>query len=260
MRRLAAGTALAAVSLLLASAGDGGAARAAIFDRAGRFHAVGENIAAGYDSVATTCRACRSKADRLGAPAFRGRVTRIDDRLRQRMSGVSWHPGCPVGFADLRLLRVDHWGFDGQAHRGRLVVHRDAARGMLGAMRSLYRLRFPIRQMRLVDAHGADDRRSMAADNTSAFNCRYVAGSPGVWSEHAYGRAIDINPIENPYVTSSGYVSPPAGAPFAARAPHRRGMIHRHGPVVEAFAAIGWEWAGNWPDPVDYQHFSASGH
>jgi hypothetical protein len=176
------------------------------------------------------------------------------------MSGVSWHPGCPVGFADLRLLAVDRWGFDRRVHRGRLVVHRDAARGMVRAIRALYRLRFPIRRMRLVDAYGGDDRRSMAADNTSAFNCRTVAGSPGVWSEHAYGRAIDVNPVENPYVTGSGYVSPPAGAPFAARARHRPGMIHRHGPVVEAFAAIGWEWAGNWPDPKDYQHFSATGH
>lgn len=194
-----------------------------------------------------------------GEPRFAGRVERIDDATRKRMSGVSWHRGCPVGFADLRLLRLRHWGFDGGVHRGRLVVHRDSARAILGAMRRLFRLRFPIRQMRLVDVYGADDRRSMAADNTSAFNCRFVAGSPGVWSEHAYGRAIDVNPIENPYVSGS-HVSPPAGAPFADRARHRRGMIHRHGPVVRAFAAAGWEWGGNWSGVNDYQHFSASGH
>ncbi len=200
-------------------------------------------------------------ADALGkTPAFHGRVERIDAETRARMSGVSWRPGCPVGFAELRLLRVGHWGFDGRVHRGRLVVNRDAARGMLGVMRSLYRQRFPIRQMRLVDAYGADDRRSMAADNTSAFNCRFVAGQPGVWSEHAFGRAIDVNPIENPYVTDSGYVSPPAGAPYARRARHSKGMIHRDGGVVAAFAAIGWEWAGNWSWPKDYQHFSATGN
>ncbi len=193
------------------------------------------------------------------APAFDGRVERIDAETRTRMNGVSWHSGCPVGFAGLRLLTVSHWGFDGRPHRGRLVVNRDAAAAMLSAMRSLYRLRFPIRQMRLVDAYRADDRRSMAADNTSAFNCRFVAGSPGVWSEHAYGRAIDINPIENPYVTESSYVSPPAGARFADRSAHRRGMIHG-GAVAEAFAAIGWEWGGDWSWPKDYQHFSATGH
>jgi hypothetical protein len=114
--------------------------------------------------------------------------------------------------------------------------------------------------MRLVDAYGAEDHRSMAADNTSAFNCRFVAGSDGVWSEHAYGRALDLNPLENPYVTESGYVSPPAGAPFADRSRHRRGMVHHGGPVVASFARVGWEWGGNWPWPKDYQHFSASGH
>jgi hypothetical protein len=194
------------------------------------------------------------------APAFHARVERIDASTRARMIGVSWHRGCPVGFADLRLLSLSHWGFDGRPHRGRLVVNRDAAAAMLKTMRSLYRLRFPIRQLRLVDAYGADDHRSMAADNTSAFNCRIVAGSPGVWSEHAYGRAIDLNPLENPYVTASGYVSPPAGAPYADRSRHRRGMVQRGGPVVEAFAAAGWEWGGSWPWPRDYQHFSASGH
>jgi D-alanyl-D-alanine carboxypeptidase-like protein len=198
---------------------------------------------------------------RLGdVPAFRGHSAPIDADTRKRMSGVSWHRGCPVGLADLRLLTVSHWGFDGHPRRGRLVVHRDAAAAMLRTMRTLYRLRFPIRRMRLVDAYGADDRRSMAADNTSVFNCRFVAGSPGVWSEHAYGRALDLNPLENPYVTSSGYVSPPGGTPYADRSDHAKGMVHRNGPVVAAFAAVGWEWGGNWPWPKDYQHFSATGH
>lgn len=192
-------------------------------------------------------------------PRFEGRAERIDAATRERMSGVSRHPGCPVGFAELRLLSVTHWGFDGRVHRGRLVVHRDYAVGMVGVMRKLFRLRYPIRQMRLVDAYGADDHRSMDADNTSAFNCRYVAGSPGVWSEHAFGQAIDVNPIENPYVTDSGYVSPPAGGRFADRH-HAKGVIHRGGPVVRAFAAIGWEWGGNWSWPKDYQHFSATGN
>jgi D-alanyl-D-alanine carboxypeptidase len=195
----------------------------------------------------------------VATAAFHGRAERVDAATRERMSGVSWHRGCPVGFAGLRLLTVSHWGFDGRVHRGRLVVNRDEAAGMLRVMRRLFALRYPIRQMRLVDAYGADDHRSMDADNTSAFNCRFVAGSPGVWSEHAYGRAIDVNPIENPYVTASGYVSPPAGAPYTRRSRHVPGLIHRGGPVVDAFAAAGWEWGGNWPWPRDYQHFSATG-
>lgn len=198
-------------------------------------------------------------AAKPAATAFVGRAEPIDAELRQRMTGVSWHRGCPVGFAGLRLLTVSHWGFDGEAHHGRLVVNRDQAEEVVAAMRSLFRLRYPIRQMRLVDAYGADDHRSMAADNTSAFNCRFVAGSGGVWSQHAYGRALDLNPLENPYVTASGYVSPPGGAPYIDRSQRAKGLIHRGGPVVRAFAASGWEWGGNWAWPKDYQHFSASG-
>ena len=175
------------------------------------------------------------------------------------MTGVSWHRGCPVGLNDLRLLRVDHWGFDGEVHRGRLVVHRDSARPMLRVMRDLFDLRFPIRRMRLVDAYGADDHRSMAADDTSASNCRFVAGTSR-WSEHAYGHAIDVNPVENPYVTSGGHVSPPAGARYADRSRPVPGLIHRKGPVVAAFARNGWEWGGNWSWPKDYQHFSVGGN
>jgi D-alanyl-D-alanine carboxypeptidase len=193
-----------------------------------------------------------------GPPPFEGSIAPIDAETRERMTGVSWRPSCPVGLSDLRLLRVAHWGFDGDVRHGRLVVHRDQARPIMGVMRRLYRLRFPLRRMRLVDAYGADDRRSMAADNTSAFNCRTVAGTSR-WSEHAYGRAIDVNPIENPYVTASGYVSPPAGARFARRNQSVRGLIHGDGPVVRAFAAVGWEWGGDWPWPKDYQHFSATG-
>ena len=195
----------------------------------------------------------------FAAPAFHGSAEPIGPELRQRMTGVSWHRGCPVGLDQLRLLRVTHWGFDGEVHRGRLVIHRDSAAGMLRAMRELFRLRFPIRRMRLVDAYGADDHRSMDADNTSAFNCRFVAGTDR-WSEHAYGHAIDLNPIENPYVTSDGYVSPPTGARFADRSLRAKGLIHRRGPVVAAFAENGWAWGGNWDWPKDYQHFSVHGN
>lgn len=195
----------------------------------------------------------------LAAPAFHGSVEPIGPQLRERMVGVSWHRGCPVGFRQLRLLRVSHWGFDGEVHPGRLVVNRDSARPMLGTMRRLFELRYPIRRMRLVDAYGADDHRSMAADNTSAFNCRVVAGT-GRWSEHAYGHAIDVNPVENPYVAGDGYISPPAGAPYMDRSQRAPGLIHRNGPVVAAFAANGWAWGGNWSWPKDYQHFSAGGN
>jgi len=192
-------------------------------------------------------------------PRFAGSIERIDADLRERMTGSSWHRGCPVPLRNLRLLRVRHWNFAGRQTRGYLVVHADASREILAAMRRLFKQKFAIRRMRLVDAYGSDDHRSMNADNTSAFNCREVSGRPGVWSQHAYGRAIDVNPVENPYVTTSGHVSPPAGAPFADRGSHRKGMINRRGQVVKAFAGAGWEWGGAWSGTKDYQHFSATG-
>ena len=191
-------------------------------------------------------------------PGFSGSIERIDAALRQRMTGNSWHRGCPVPLRNLRLLTVSHWGFDGEVKRGYVVIHADQSREILGVMRKLFRQRFAIERMRLVDAYGSDDHRSMNANNTSAFNCRPIAGRPGVWSQHAYGRAIDVNPIQNPYV-SGGYVSPPAGAPYADRRPHVKGMVNRRGAVVKIFGRAGWGWGGNWSGTKDFQHFSATG-
>jgi hypothetical protein len=133
---------------------------------------------------------------------------------------------------------------------------------VLGVFDRLYDAGWPIRRMRLVDDYQGDDDRSMAADNTSGYNCRRVAGTTA-WSDHAYGAAIDINPLQNPYVTASS-TSPPAGWRFvaidrSARAPRHLGVIRTGDVVVRAFARIGWEWGGDWSASKDYQHFSASG-
>jgi hypothetical protein len=173
------------------------------------------------------------------------------------MTGVSWRAGCPVALRDLRVLTTTHWGFDGRTHVGRLIVHEDVARDILGVFRRLYVSRFPIRRMVPVDSYGASDFRSIEADNTSAFNCRYVEGTSR-WSEHAYGRAIDVNPIENPYV-SGGRTSHRASAPYVDRSPRRPGMAYEGGALVRALDAIGWGWGGRWTAVKDYQHFSASG-
>lgn len=212
------------------------------------------------DGHATTAGngAAPTRASRL-RPRFQGQIFRLGRKLRSRMTGSSWHRGCPVPLSDLRLLRLRYRSFPGQVRWGHLVVHETAAPRILKVFRRLFNVGFRIRRMRLIDAYGADDRRSMNADNTSAFNCREVAGRPGVWSRHAYGRAIDINPVENPYVSGS-YVSPAKGRPFAKRRPLRRGMIPPRGHVVRAFASIGWHWGGFWSGTIDYQHFSASGN
>jgi hypothetical protein len=191
------------------------------------------------------------------ADPFAASVARLGPNLRATMTGVSWHPGCPVPLRDLRLVTARHWGFDGRARTGRLVVHRDVAADVVRVLRRLWVARFSIRRMELVDRYGGSDFRSIEADNTSAFNCRYVEGTTR-WSEHAYGRAIDLNPIENPYV-SGGRTSHRASVPYLDRTPCRKGMACPGNVVVRAFDAIGWGWGGNWTSVQDFQHFSASG-
>jgi hypothetical protein len=171
--------------------------------------------------------------------------------------GASWHADCPIAPARLRRVRLTYWGFDGEGHTGALVVNANAVPDVKRIFARLYAGRFPIRRMRPVDAYGASDDRSMAADNTSAFNCRYaVAPGPPRWSAHAYGRAIDVNPVENPYL-ERGRVLPPAGRAFLDRAHARRGMAVAGGLVVRSFAASGWQWGGRWTGSPDYQHFQA---
>lgn len=197
-------------------------------------------------------------AAKPGKGEFRGGVDRIDRHLRKRMTGKSWHRGCPVGLGELRVVRGSYVNFKGKPRQGTLVVHERYARGMLRVLKRLYATRFPIRRMELIDRYDGDDRRSMAHDNTSAFNCRFVAGTSR-WSNHAYGKAIDVNPRENPYVSGS-HVSPPEGRTCANRGNRRKGMIFKRGPVTRSFERIlGWKWGGLWPNPTDYQHFSADG-
>ncbi len=194
---------------------------------------------------------------RAGDEPFAGSVSRLDAKTRELMTGVSWHEGCPVPLENLRLVRITYWGFDGKAHAGRLVLHRRWADEILGVFERLYDRRFPIRRVRLVDRYDADDRASMRHDNTSAFNCRYVAGTT-TWSQHAFGRAVDLNPVENPYVVGTS-VSPRRGRPYVDRSDVRPGMVVAHDVAWRAFHVIGWGWGGSWSSAKDYQHFSATG-
>ena len=192
--------------------------------------------------------------------AYTATIESVPSAVRRRMTGSSHDPAtCPVGFGDLRLLTMRYVGFDGRAHIGQMVVHRRHARDLVSVFRELYEARFPIRRMQLIDAYDGDDDRSMAADNSSAYNCRKVAGT-STFSHHAYGAAVDINPVENPYITADG-VLPAAGRRFvdvdrSADADAPRGVIVADDVVVRAFARIGWKWGGVWNE-ADYQHFHA---
>ena len=171
----------------------------------------------------------------------------------------SYRPGCPVPPSDLRLLRLSYWGFDGHGHQGALVVNRAVVAAVGQVFATLFAERFPIRRMEPIDAFRGSDNRSMAADNTSGFNCRYaVTTGPRQWSVHAYGEAIDVNPLENPYELAGG-VYPPAGRAYLDRADVRPGMAVTGGRLLAAFASVGWQWGGRWTGSPDYQHFSSTG-
>lgn len=170
---------------------------------------------------------------------------------------ASWEPGCPVAPDGLRIITMKHWNYAGSVSDGKLVVAAGLANQVVDIFRDLYDARFPIERMELVDKYNGDDDQSMAANNTSAFNCRLVTGGSS-YSEHSYGRAIDINPLVNPYVKGST-VLPPAGSAYVDRSLDAPGMIHANDEVVQAFASRGWIWGGTWSSLKDYQHFSTTG-
>jgi D-alanyl-D-alanine carboxypeptidase len=187
---------------------------------------------------------------RSAAPAFSGSI----EKVRWAELRHSYRAACPVGPAQLRTVHVSYWDFAGRPQQGAVVVARGQAEPILGVFRALWAAKFPIRRLRPVSAYRGSDDASMAADNTSAFNCRFVGGTSR-WSMHAYGEAIDVNPVENPYIRGAT-VSPPAGRAYLDRSRSRPGMAVRGGVLVRAFAAAGWKWGASFGD---YQHFSTTG-
>lgn len=178
----------------------------------------------------------------------------IDPLLLERMRQSTWHPGCPVPPEDLRQLQVAYWSFGREPSKGILIVHRDVAQEVMNIFRDLFEHGFMIERMVPIEEYNGDDNASMAANNTSAFNCRDVTGQPGKFSNHSWGRAIDINPLTNPYVKGRT-VLPPEGRRHLDREVAEPGSVLSGSFIVERFAKAGWQWGGSWADLKDYQHF-----
>jgi hypothetical protein len=169
--------------------------------------------------------------------------------------GPSWHPGCPVPPEQLRLVTVEHLGTDGTTHTGHLVVNQDRADQVVALFHQLRAMRYPVEKIQTPDHYPqAEDELSMADNNTSAFNCRGIPGK-NRWSQHAWGRAVDINPRVNPYVDKTGKLQPKNGAEYLDRTRNDPGLLHDGDPAVRAFTDRGWTWGGHWTNPIDYQHF-----
>ncbi|MBI2237608.1 MAG: M15 family metallopeptidase [Actinobacteria bacterium] len=200
---------------------------------------------------------------RQARPTFQGTISPIPPDLVAEMRGTTWRPGCPIPIRDLRLLSLSYWGFDGEVHEGPMVVNGSVAEGVVSAFQRLFRDHFPIKHMALARRYRPkQDEPNTKRSITAAFNCRVIvtpAGPGTTLSVHSYGLAIDINPLQNPYVADDGYVRNRYARPYRDRSQDLPGMIHDGDVVVGAFARIGWEWGGNWSGGKDYMHFSANG-
>jgi len=188
-------------------------------------------------------------------------ISHITPQIKKRMiKGNSWRKGCPVSLNNLRYLRVKHINFNGEEKMGEIIVHKEVSVEVAEIFEALYKTDYPIRKMRLVSDYKGNDWQSIESDNTSAFNCRLATGSKK-WSKHSYGKAIDINPIENPYISRKGYISHKASANYRKRVHQKssyadKAILLKNDQAVQIFKKYGWKWGGDWSGVKDYQHFS----
>ncbi len=188
---------------------------------------------------------------------FTSEIIPLSEEMKQKMIGVTWNPSCPVKLEELVLLKMSHWNTEGKIVEGELIIANDVATPIVSVFAQLFELKFPIHSIRPAYEFNGNDELSMAANNTSAFNCRTVEGT-SQWSEHARGKAIDLNPLTNPYIKGN-VVLPLEGRPYLDRNKNLPTMIQGNSPVVKAFETIGWQWGGYWYSLKDYQHFSHNG-
>jgi hypothetical protein len=186
----------------------------------------------------------------------------ISSEVKAKMvKGNSWREGCPVKVEDLRLVKVPYFGFDNKSHIGEIIVHKSVAKEVLSIFKELKRIKYPIEKVNLVSKYGGNDSLSMKSNNTSAFNCRLMTGSRTKYSKHSYGKAIDINPIQNPYVKGKR-VLPKEGVIYIGKnrihlsnQVDDRAMLIKGDRAVDIFKKYGWIWGGDWRTLKDFQHF-----
>jgi hypothetical protein len=192
---------------------------------------------------------------------FNYQISEITQEVQTRMiNGNSWRNTCPVSLYNLRYITLNHWDFEGKTVTGEIIVHKDVADDVVFIFEELYQAHYPVRQMHLVSDFKGNDWKSIDADNTSAFNCRPVTGNKKRWSKHAYGKAIDINPLENPYISRKGYISHKKSLKYRRRV-HKynsyadRAVLLKNDKATLIFKKYGWSWGGDWRNTKEYQHF-----
>jgi hypothetical protein len=189
---------------------------------------------------------------------FQSSVARIDDTLKQKMlqNGI-WRPDAPVSLDQLRVITMNFWDFSGRVETGQLIVNQAWATQVTKVFKMMFDARFPIHRLDPVNQLRQTSTSALAYDNSEGFHARTVNGG---WSMHAYGLAIDINPVENPWVRAGVATVPVCGGPYAGRPAGVTGLVTPNSIVVKAFKSIGWTWGGTWNSSKDYMHFSSNGH
>lgn len=192
--------------------------------------------------------------DLLPAPRPASFEVTVVDVPADVVARSTWSERCPVAVSDLRYVTVSFWGFDGLAHTGELLLHADAVDAVVDGFEGLYSRRFPIEEMRVVRAEELDLHPTGDGNNTSAFVCRPSVGASS-WSQHAYGRAVDVNPFHNPYVRGD-VVIPELASSYAERPPLPGVLTEAD---AAAFVERGWGWGGRWQSSKDWMHLAANG-
>ncbi len=177
----------------------------------------------------------------------------LPEEIIEKIMGKSYLVNDTVALKDLSYLKVSYWGFDEKSHIGEIIVNKEVAKDLVEIFQELYEVKYPIEKIRLIDEYDADDNLSMEDNNSSSFCFRPVVGSSKL-SKHSYGLAIDINPLQNPYVKGD-LILPPNGEEYLDRNNVRIGMILEGDACYEAFVSRGWTWGGHWNSLKDYQHF-----
>jgi hypothetical protein len=183
----------------------------------------------------------------------------IDEKYANKMIGLTYHKECPVSLDELRIVNVKYLGFDNNIYWGDIIVHKDLAFEVTEIFKELFEISYAIKQIIPIEKYNGDDFASIEADNTSAFNCRKVEGSQK-YSKHSYGKAIDLNPLENPYVYSNGTTSHEASQKYLIRklnddSIENKAVLTSSSKAVQIFKKYGWKWGGDWKNIKDYQHF-----
>lgn len=180
-------------------------------------------------------------------------IFEISNEIKEKIIGTSWHEGAKVNIENLRYVQVIFKGIDSNNHIGGLIVHSEVAEDVIEIFKELYDANYPFEKIRPIHYYGGDDNLSMADNNTSSFNYRVVEGTNNL-SKHSYGIAIDLNPVQNPFVTEDN-VSPELGVDYLDRNKPQAGMVIEGDVCHKAFISRGWKWGGSWNTIKDYQHF-----